>query len=106
VGRSCRTFSDFRCVGFPRHRPIACFIVPNVAFCDAARDKIVLAFMPNPFPSVEEVAHYGEPRSRAGMQSYRTEGGQLAETWLSMQPLGSTWTDVAQEHWTSAPPIK
>jgi hypothetical protein len=29
----------------------------------------------------------GEPRSRAGMQSYRTEGGKLAETWLSMQPL-------------------
>ena len=30
----------------------------------------------------------GEPRSRAGMQSYRTEGGKLVETWLSMQPLG------------------
>jgi hypothetical protein len=48
----------------------------------------------------------GEPRSRAGMQSYRTEGGKLAETWLSMQPLGSVWTDVAQEHWTSAPAMK
>ena len=44
----------------------------------------------------------GEPRSRAGMQSYRTEGGKLVETWLSMQPLGSAWSDaVAQEHWTS-----
>ena len=49
----------------------------------------------------------GEPRSRAGMQSYRIEDGKLAETWLSMQPLGSVWTDAAaQEHWTSAPPIK
>jgi hypothetical protein len=49
----------------------------------------------------------GEPRSRAGMQSYRIEAGKLAETWLSMQPLGSTWSDaVAQEHWTSPPPIK
>jgi hypothetical protein len=49
----------------------------------------------------------GEARSRAGMQSYRTEGGKLAETWLSLQPLGSTWSDaVAQEHWTSPPPIK
>jgi predicted SnoaL-like aldol condensation-catalyzing enzyme len=49
----------------------------------------------------------GEPRSRAGMQSYRIEGGKLAETWLSMQPLGSAWSDtVAQAHWTSAPPIK
>jgi len=48
----------------------------------------------------------GEARSRAGMQSYRTEGGKLVETWLSMQPLGSTWTDTPQEHWTSPPPIK
>jgi hypothetical protein len=49
----------------------------------------------------------GEPRSRAGMQSYRIEASKLAETWLSMQPLGSVWTDaVAQEHWTSPPPIK
>ena len=48
-----------------------------------------------------------EPRSRAGMQSYRIDAGKLAETWLAMMPLGSTWTDaVAQEHWTSAPPIK
>lgn len=31
----------------------------------------------------------------------------LAETWLMFQQLGSAWTDaVAQEHWTSAPPIK
>jgi len=49
----------------------------------------------------------GEPRSRAGMQSYRIEGGKLAETWLAMMPLGSAWTDAAaQEHWTSPPPIK
>ena len=48
----------------------------------------------------------GEPRSRAGMQSYRIEAGKLAETWLVLQPLGSAWTDaVAQEHWTSPPPI-
>jgi hypothetical protein len=47
----------------------------------------------------------GEPRSRAGMQSYRIEGGKLAETWLAMQPLGSAWTDAPQAHWTSAPSI-
>jgi hypothetical protein len=40
------------------------------------------------------------------MQSYRIEGGKLVETWLSMQPLGSIWTDTPQEHWTSQPPIK
>jgi len=48
----------------------------------------------------------GEPRSRAGLQSYRIEDGKLAETWIALQPLGSAWTDaVAQEHWTSPPPI-
>jgi hypothetical protein len=49
----------------------------------------------------------GEPRSRAGMQSYRIGAGKVAETWLVLQPLGSAWTDaVSQEHWTSQPPIK
>ncbi|SHL13395.1 SnoaL-like domain-containing protein [Bradyrhizobium lablabi] len=49
----------------------------------------------------------GEPRSRAGMQSYRIEAGKLAETWITLLPLGSAWTDaVAQERWTSPPPIK
>jgi hypothetical protein len=47
----------------------------------------------------------GEPRSRAGMQSYRIVDGKLAETWIAMQPLGSAWADpVAQERWTSEPP--
>ena len=48
----------------------------------------------------------GEPRSRAGIQSYRIEADKLAETWLALLPLGSAWTDAAQEHWTSLPPIK
>lgn len=49
----------------------------------------------------------GEPRTRAGVQVYRIEAGKLAETWLMLQPLGSAWPDaVAQEHWTSPPPIK
>jgi hypothetical protein len=49
----------------------------------------------------------GEPRRQAGMQSYRTEGGKLVETWISLMPLGSGWTDAeAQENWTSPPPIK
>ncbi len=48
----------------------------------------------------------GEPRSRASMQSYRTESGKLVETWLALQPLGSAWTDTPQEHWTSPPAIK
>lgn len=47
----------------------------------------------------------GEARTRAGMQSYRTEDGKLAETWVMFQPLGSAWSDaVAQETWTSALP--
>jgi hypothetical protein len=49
----------------------------------------------------------GEPCSRAGMQSYRIEGGRLAETWVALLPLGTAWADaVAQERWTSPPPIK
>jgi len=49
----------------------------------------------------------GEPRSRAGLQSYRIEDGRLAETWIALQPLGSAWTDaIAQERWTSPPPIR
>jgi hypothetical protein len=49
----------------------------------------------------------GEPRSRAGMQSYRIEAGKLVDTWLMLQLLGSAWPDaIAQEHWTSPPPIK
>lgn len=49
----------------------------------------------------------GEPQSQAGMQSYRIVDGKLAETWLLLSPLGSAWPDtLAQEHWTSPPPIK
>jgi hypothetical protein len=44
----------------------------------------------------------GEPLSRAGMQSYRVEGGMLAETWITLLPLGTVWTDaIAQVRWTS-----
>lgn len=47
----------------------------------------------------------GEPRTQAGMQSYRIEDAKLAETWISLLPVGSTWPDpVAQETWTSPPP--
>ena len=49
----------------------------------------------------------GEVRTRAGMQVYRTEDGKLRETWVTLQPLGSTWSDpVAQETWTSPPPLR
>jgi SnoaL-like domain len=47
-----------------------------------------------------------EQYCRAGVQTHRVEGSQLAESWLSLMPLGSMWTDpVRQEHWTSPPPI-
>ena len=49
----------------------------------------------------------GETRTRAGMQVYRIEAGKLAETWTKFSQPDSAWIDaVAQEHWTSAPPIK
>jgi hypothetical protein len=43
----------------------------------------------------------GEKQSRAEMQSYRIEDGKLVETWITMRPLGTSWTDVAQQRWTS-----
>ncbi len=47
----------------------------------------------------------GEAQTQAGMQAYRIDGGKLAETWISLLPIGSTWPDrVAQETWTSPPP--
>lgn len=40
------------------------------------------------------------------MQCYRIENDKLAETWISLLPVGLTWPDpVAQETWTSALPI-
>jgi SnoaL-like domain len=46
----------------------------------------------------------GTERTRAGLQLYRIEAGKLAETWVVLQPLGSSWPDlVAQERWTSLP---
>jgi hypothetical protein len=47
----------------------------------------------------------GEKQSRAGMQSYSIEGGKLVETWITLRPPGTSWTDaVAQEHWTTPLP--
>lgn len=43
----------------------------------------------------------GIAMSRAGLQAYRIEAGKLAETWVTLMPLGSAWPDaVAQERWT------
>jgi hypothetical protein len=48
----------------------------------------------------------GEPRTQAGMQAYRVQDGKLAETWITLLPVGSSWPDrVAQETWTSPPPV-
>lgn len=48
----------------------------------------------------------GKPQTQAGMQSYRIEDGKLAETWISLLAVGSTWPDpVAQDTWTSPPPM-
>lgn len=43
----------------------------------------------------------GKAATRAGMQSYRIEGGRLAETWIAMQPTGSAWADTPQPTWTA-----
>ena len=43
----------------------------------------------------------GEARSQAGIQLYRIENGKLAETWVSLMPLGSSWSDEPQTNWTT-----
>jgi hypothetical protein len=44
----------------------------------------------------------GEMKTRAGMQVYRIKDGKLAETWLTLLGLGTSWPDTAaQERWTS-----
>ena len=43
----------------------------------------------------------GQACSRAGLQLYRLDAGQLAETWVSLMPLGSTWPDEPQVDWTT-----
>jgi hypothetical protein len=49
----------------------------------------------------------GEIRTRASMQTYRIEQGKSRGDLGDLQPLGSTWSDpVAQEGWTSLPPMK
>jgi len=49
----------------------------------------------------------GEIVTRAGLQVYRIEAGKLAETWRMLMQPDSAWPDaVAQEQWTSPPPIK
>ena len=49
----------------------------------------------------------GQVRTRAGLQTYRTEAGLLAETWVILQPPGSAWGDaVAQSRWTTRVPSR
>jgi len=43
----------------------------------------------------------GQPCSRAGIQLYRVEAGKLAETWVSLMPIGSAWPDMPQDDWTT-----
>jgi predicted SnoaL-like aldol condensation-catalyzing enzyme len=45
----------------------------------------------------------GQTNTQSGLQVYRVEDGKLAETWLAVQGVGSTWPDSSgQEHWLSA----
>ena len=46
----------------------------------------------------------GEALTQAGMQSYRIENGKLAETWITLQPLGSAWPDPRRARRSTVPP--
>lgn len=37
-----------------------------------------------------------QPRSRAGVQIYRVEGGKLAETWVTWRDEDSAWPDAGR----------
>lgn len=43
----------------------------------------------------------GKVVTRAGMQVYRIGNGRIAETWIAMQPIGSTWAGEPQVSWTN-----
>jgi len=44
----------------------------------------------------------GAPRRRAGMQVFRIEHGRIAESWLALLGIDSTWPDAeSQKSWTS-----
>jgi predicted SnoaL-like aldol condensation-catalyzing enzyme len=45
-------------------------------------------------------AKTGEAQTQAGMQVYWIVNGKLAETWISVLPVGTVWTDTPQLHWT------
>ena len=44
---------NLRCVGFSCYGRVTLFVVPDVLLPNATRDEYVLAFMPNPLPSIE-----------------------------------------------------
>ena len=49
-------FGDLGHVGLPCDRPVAPFVMSDVVFGDTARHQVILTFMPNPLPAIEEVA--------------------------------------------------
>ena len=85
-------------VAVHKERPGTCVVVYDHSFTD---DRAWFRFSfvwPDPTT--------GERRSRAGMQSYRIEDGKLAETWITLLPLATAWTDAAaQERWTVKRPV-
>lgn len=49
---------DLGRMGLPCDRPIAPFVMSDVVFGNAARHQVILTFMPNPLPAIEEVAQH------------------------------------------------
>jgi hypothetical protein len=52
VGPLLPNFRDFGSIGFPRHRPVAAFVMADVVVANASRHQVKLTFVPNSFPSV------------------------------------------------------
>jgi hypothetical protein len=51
-------FLDFIQIGIARNGPAARFIVPDVVFRDALGHEVISALVPDPFPSIEQIAHH------------------------------------------------
>ena len=61
VGPLLPNFRDLGSIGFPRHRPVAAFVMADVMIADAAWHQVKLTLVPNPFPAVEEVDDQAMP---------------------------------------------
>src|SRR5216683_2859383 len=70
-----------------RHLSRSSFLVPNVNGRYALGDQAVLAFMPNPFPTIEQVAHRLRGHRRIRFCQALADLTPLVRNFMSVAPL-------------------